>query len=388
MEIEKMTIEELRAYAKQLENESKTADAKRLAEINADLDKIEARKKELEDAAATEKRAAAAVAGGAGTSMGTPSPAATKSVEEVRNSKAYIEAFAKYVKTGKDEECRALLSANVDEPPEGASGPVPVPTFVENRVRAAWENDRIFSRVRKTFVRGNLEIGFEVSSTDAAVHKEGADAPAEEEIVMGIVKMTPDNIKKWIKVSDVVLDMGAEEMLAYLYDELTYKIIKKAADIVCAVIDAAPQTSTQAAVGVPAIANDADSTAVINAKGLLGDEAEEIVAIMNPATEAAIKAAAIANNYAVDPFDGATVLPKKALPSYAEAEDGDTYMIVGDLRAVQANLPNGEAVKFVFDEYTYAEDDLVKIVGKLLAAIAVTGPEMLVKVVKGEVESE
>ena len=94
MEIEKMTMEELRAYAKQLENESKTADAKRLAEINADLDKIEARRKELESAAETQKRAAAAVAGGAGTPMGAPTPTATKTVEEVRSSNAYIEAFA------------------------------------------------------------------------------------------------------------------------------------------------------------------------------------------------------------------------------------------------------------------------------------------------------
>ena len=33
-------------------------------------------------------------------------------------------------------------------------------------------------------------------------------------------------------------------------------------------------------------------------------------------------------------------------------------------------------MRFIFDEYSLAEDDLVKIVGKLLAAIAVVGPKM------------
>jgi len=109
---------------------------------------------------------------------------------------------------------------------------------------------------------------------------------------------------------------------------------------------------------------------------------------MNRATAAAIKAGALAGNYPVDPFDGATVLYTEALDAYVDAEDGDTYMIVGDLAGVQANLPEGDAINFKFDDLSLAEKDLVKIVGRLYAAIEVVGPKMLVKVVKGEVESE
>ena len=43
---------------------------------------------------------------------------------EVRNSREYIDAFANYIKTGSDAECRALLSDGA------ATGTVPIPEFV------------------------------------------------------------------------------------------------------------------------------------------------------------------------------------------------------------------------------------------------------------------
>lgn len=110
---------------------------------------------------------------------------------EIRNTKEYIEAYAKYIKTGKDAECRALLTENV-------SGTVPVPEIVESRVRTAWERDGITSRVRKSYLKGNLKVGFEISGTDASIHTEGQNAPSEETLVLGIVELVPTSIKKWI----------------------------------------------------------------------------------------------------------------------------------------------------------------------------------------------
>ena len=50
--------------------------------------------------------------------------------------------------------------------------------------------------------------------------------------------------------------------------------------------------------------------------------------------------------------------------------------IVGDLSGIQANLPEGDAVTFKFDDLSLAEKDMVKIVGRLYAAIALVGPKM------------
>ena len=370
-EIMNLGFEELETRAAAIAAETAEADADQLEALNAELDAIEERKKALKIEVEERKKAAEAVAAGAGKEVRKGKEVETMTNKEIRNTPQYIEAFAKYIKTGKDAECRALLTENADD------GVVPVPELVESRVRQAWENDKIFSRVSKTFVRGNLKVGFEISASDASVHAEGADAPAEEELVLGIVNMVPEYIKKWIAPSDKVLAMGAEEFLAYIYDELTYKIIKKAADLVVAAITSAPASSTSSAVGVAQIESEVDAAAIIDAIAELGDEAQNNVFIASGSTIAAVKKAALTANYAFDPFQGLEVI----------AKDGVTGAIVGDLAGVQANLPEGDSVRFIFDEYTLAESDLVKIVGKLLAAIAVVGPKMFAYIT-GSAESE
>lgn len=362
MDINTMNLEQLREYRGTLAEELRgNVTAERINEINGLLDAIEERESQLNALNETRARAAAAVANGEGTPVGAPTPAhETRSNKEIRNSQEYIEAFADYIRTGEDAECRALLTENV------TGGVVPVPELVENRVRQAWENDEIFSRVSRTFVRGNLKVGFEISATDAVVHTEGANAPAEEVLTLGIVTMVPQNIKKWITVSDEVLALGAEEFLTYIYDELTYKIIQKAADLVVTAITSAPAASTATAVGVAQISGAVSASTIIDAMAALGDSARDLVFIGSGATIAAIRKAALSASFAYDPFQGMTVIKK----------DGVTGAIVGDLSGVQANLPEGDAVTFKFDDLSLAEKDMVKIVGRLYAAIALVGPKM------------
>ena len=95
---------------------------------------------------------------------------------ETRNTKEYIDAYAEYIKTGKDEEVRALLTENV-------SGSIAVPDFVLDEVKTAWDNNELLSLVRRMNVRGNLKVNFEISGSAAVVHTEGAYAVDEEELV-------------------------------------------------------------------------------------------------------------------------------------------------------------------------------------------------------------
>ena len=142
---------------------------------------------------------------------------------EIRNTKAYIDAYANYIKNNDDTECRALLTENV-------SGTVPVPSFVYDIVKTAWERDEITRRVRKAYLKGNLKVGFEISADGATIHTEGQGGVAEESLVLGVVSLIPQSIKKWISISDEVYDMRGEEFLRYIYDEVTYQIAKKAAN--------------------------------------------------------------------------------------------------------------------------------------------------------------
>lgn len=376
-EILKLSASEIEARKAELAKEAESATVERLAEIGVELDAIEERSKAL----SIKARAAKAVAGGAGQMIGSPAPKAEKrTLKEVRDSQEYIEAFAKYVRTNKDMECRALLTENVADLGDN-SGPVPVPTFIEERIRQAWERDEIWSRIRKTFVPGNLKVGFEISATDAVWHDEGADSPLEEKIILGVVTMVPKTIKKWVTVSDEVLALSPYDMLAYLYDEITYKIIKYASEQAMAAVGDAPAASTSEAVGVPTytIAGDAVTAAdIINAKALLKGDVNDVVVICSRETEAALKVAALTANYPYDPFDGSDVLHLNV-----SAMSG-MEMVIGDLSAILANLPEGDAVRFKFDDLSLAEEDLVKIVGRMMAAIKVVEPGALVKVVVGE----
>lgn len=359
-EIMALGMEELEERAAAIAKETAEADKDQLEALSAELDAIEERKAALRNEIEERAKAVKAVAEGAGTEIEIRKERDKMPTKEIRNSREYIEAFAKYVKTGKDAECRALLTENV------TGGKVPVPEFVENRVRQAWENDEIFSRVAKTYVKGNLKVGFEISATDAAVHVEGTNAPAEETLVLGIVTMVPQNIKKWITVSDEVLSLGAEDFLAYIYDELAYKIIQKAADLVVAAIENAPAEATATQVGVAQITGEVTASTIIDAVAALGDNARNIAFIASGSTIANVRKAALSASYAYDPFAGLTVIKK----------DGVTGAIVGDLSGVQANLPDGDAVTFKFDDLSLSEKDMVKIVGKLYAAIALVGPGM------------
>lgn len=373
-EINVLGLEELEQRRAAIAVETDSADAEVIETLNAELEMIEERTKILNAEIEQRKAAAEEVIKGAGKQIETRKESEKMTNKEIRNSKEYIDAFAKYIKTGKDLECRALLTENVE-------GTVPVPEFVQSRVEANWERDEVWRRIRKTYVRGNLKVGFEISATDAVVHLEGTEAPAEETLTLGIVQLVPATIKKWISFSTEVMALGSEEFLAFIYDELTYKIIRKAADIVIDRIVGAPDTSTGGLVGVPMVQLEegasVDAAGIINAMALLGDEARDLVFIADPSVIAAIKIAALSAGYAYDPFQGMTVIPR----AITETNEGETVAwtgaIIGDLSGVQANLPEGDAVRFVFDEYSLAEQDLVKVVGRLYAAIEIVQPGML-----------
>ena len=160
--------------------------------------------------------------------------------EEVRASKEYMDAFARYLISENDNECRSLLTTQV-------SGSVPVPVIVDDIIRTAWEKDDILSRVKKTNIKGNLKVAFELSATGAWVHTEGTTAPTEESLALGIVEMIPRNIKKWIRVSDEAIAMGGETLVRYIYDELTHQIVKKLADLIVNDIKSASSASSSAA---------------------------------------------------------------------------------------------------------------------------------------------
>lgn len=360
LETPEADLEALNEEARQLVTEK--------AQLDAQLD-------ELRKAAEQAEEERKAVADGEGETKEIMEEEKKMTDLEIRNSAEYCEAYKHYIITGDDKECRSLLTTN-------ASGDVPVPVMVENTVKHAWESNAFLSKVRKTAFRGNLKVPFEKSNTDAYVHTEGTTGLTEEDLQLGIVTLTPANIKKWIKISDEAVAMGGEAFVQYVYDELAQKIMEKLVSELVAKANAAPTSPSDTAIVIPKATEAPGVMTVQDAAAQLSEEATDICIALNPLTIQAFNAAFAAGNFAINPFDGVTVIKCSALPAYSSADTNAMYAIVGDLKAFQVNYPEGEGIVTKWDDLTYAEDDMVKIVARQYAGYGVTAPGRLVRLCK------
>lgn len=293
---------------------------------------------------------------------------------EVRSSKEYKDAYGELIKKNYDldklnEEMRALLTTNA-----AADGMIAVPAGVDDKIRTAWENDEIMSRITRTFFKGNLKVGHEAAAGPAVVHSEGGDAVDPEDLTIAYVELVPAMLKKVVEVSDEVLAINST-LVDYLYDEIEYQIVKLAASTAVGKIVASSMTQTSTLDGASATTAD-----IVKAVGKLSGEAVNPVVITTRATAADIKAAALSAHYGYDPFDGLPVL-------YTDSTSlNGAAFLIADLSAVQANFPEGDGAKFKFDELTKADADIVRIIGRLYAGIDVVAPGRTVKAVAEESE--
>ena len=382
-EIMVLDAEQIDARSAELASEIEVAETNEAMDaIQAEMEAIEERKAVIKLEVEQRKADMAAVIQGHGDVVEEVKDERKVNTMEMRNTPEYINAYAEYIKSGNDMECRKLTSEN-DTTPNG-TGTVAVPEFVYDIVKTAWEREGIMSLVRKSYLRGNLKVQFEISGGEASIHAEGDSAVSEEALVLGIVELVPQSIKKWISISDEVYDLRGEEFLRYIYDELTYRIAKKAADTLIGKIEACGTVSTTTCPGVPKLqaASPALGT-VAAAMALLSDEAANPVVIMNKATWGAFKAVEYAGSFPVDPFEGLPVIFNNKIKSSAAATTGETYAIVGDLgHGALANFPNGDGIDFKFDELSKKKEDLIEVLGREYVALGVVAPDAFVKITK------
>jgi HK97 family phage major capsid protein len=385
-EIEKMNIEEVETRASEIKAEAEEATEERLSEIKAEAEALEARKAELKKMAEEAQEVRNAVAE---ESVHVEKIQEIKTEErkmtnkEICQSAEYRAAFKNYILTGKDEECRALLTENVN-------GDVPVPEMVYDVVKNAWEKEGIVALVKKTYIKGNLKVAFEISADGAFVHTEGAavnTSTQAENLVLGTVNIVAANIKKFIYISDEVIEGTPEAFLQYVYDEITYQIAKKLADLIISKIAACGTVSTNTPsvnVAVPKITEASIAlNTIANALAQLSDQASNPVILMNKATFASFKSVQAAGSYGYDPFEGLKVYFNNSITAFSAATTGVAYCYVGDLgEAVIANFPDGEGIKLKYDDLSLAEQDLVKIIGRQYVGVEVVGPQAICKIVK------
>ena len=377
MKFDEMTVEELETRQAEIAGmETDGVDTAEIEQRANDLEAIknelEARRKAAEEAEETRRKIAE---GEIGDTKEKHQEEKTMTDLEIRGSAQYADAFKKYIITGDDKECRSLLTTNV-------SGDVPVPVQVEDIVKHAWESNTFLTKVRKTAFRGNLKVPFEKSADDAYLHTEGTTGLTEEDLQLGIVTLTPANIKKWIKISDEAVAMGGEAFVQYVYEELAQRIMEKLVSELVGKVNAAGTTHSDTVIGIPKVTEAPGVTVAQGAADQLCEEATDLCIVLNPLSISAFRDAAAGAYYAMDPFAGLTLIKCSALPAYSSANENAMYGIVGDLKALQVNYPEGEGIVTKWDDLTYAEDDMVKVVARQYAGYGVTAPGRLVRLCK------
>lgn len=350
--------------AAKIAEETRDASEEILAELSAELDMIEERKNAIK-AEAEEKRAAIdAVLEGEGEVIEEKQEERKMSdVKEIRSSKEYLDAWVEYQKGRANEEQRALLTENAAE-----NGSIAVPTYVEDRINTAWESNEIVRRAKKSYFNGVLKVGYEESAEGAIQHQEGGEAITEEALSIGFTDLYPQTFKKMVKYSTEVLDMKGEAFVDYIVDEIEYQLAKTVGDsaISVASVGDAPLKQNYTAAGAALTTAD-----IIGAEGMLAGDANPVL-ITTRANAAALKAAVLSAGYGFDPFDGMEVVYVDAA---ALTVGSVNYLgVVVDLSAWQINFPNGDQPTFVFDEYTEAPSDIVRVIGRVMAGIGVVAP--------------
>lgn len=379
-----MTKEEIKALTEE-QVEARAAELAEAAKADgADLEAIEAETLALEERRAQlieqRKADAAAVAAGAGEVIEKrEEKKRMKTIEEIRASREYEEAYANYIKTGKDREVRTLLT---DATGEGGQNRVPIPTYLESKIETSWTESRLWSAIRrKVSVKGIMRVRIEEYADPAVVHTENTERPAQEKITFSTAVITPKNVKKWIEITDEVLGLSGREFLDYIYDEIEYKIVHGAESEVWTTIWESCVNS--GAINDYMAPTELKPSVIFEALGRLADAARNPVALMSKATFYSFMALTDLQGRPIY-----NVVTENGKPSYyingvevifvdaaTTADDANyKHIIVGDLDGVLVNLPNGDAVDVVYDPYTKAPDDVVVITGKLMVGAAAVRP--------------
>jgi HK97 family phage major capsid protein len=345
MEIKDMQMADIEARSAELETEAR-AEGADIEKIAAEVTALEERKAQIVAEAEERKAVLEEVE-----KTAVEIPQERKENMEKENRTEMIEALAEYIKGRATSEQRAMLLTT------NASGTVKVSDIVDDYIWTDWNRSNILSRIRKVYVKGNYSVGYEASASGAVKHTEGAAAPTEETLTLAYVDFIAEYYKKWIRVSDTVLALKGQAFMDYLLDEFGHQLAVALENAVVAEIASSDLSAK--------VTGAIDNTAAMKGFAALSDEATNPVVIISKANYAAIMNARATTGAKIeDPFNGMEVLFNNTV----------TGMLVGDLDGVVANFPEGEDFKFIVDETSLAEQDLVKIVGKVLASIHLVRP--------------
>lgn len=382
------TVEERKAEFEQADEDKKNElyeDVKRaneeLVSLNEEIAQLQEKRSRLEE---IEKRFSIA------DNFKTDAVAERKSQNDPFDTTEYRNAWAVAMVRGDKTQLRTLTTATEN---------APIPTDLDREIQTVWnEYDNIAQYVSIENVKAIIVKTLEVSATGADWHDEGTNMPNEEQIVFGSVTINPRMLKKWISWTDELEIMTDGELYAYIRKEVPYRIMEKLN------YEIVNGSLTQAGKGIAGIIGNANVVNVVaplsfNAPNLAMAQLKRhrnVKIVMHPTTwyahvlgltdlqQRPIYTVMQDNDGKPRNFyAGFPVILNEAVPAYVQGAT-TPYMIIGDLKAFDLNLPFGLNVSLQTDRYTMSREDKSYIVGKLFAGGNVIKPNVLATVAEAE----
>lgn len=382
------TVEERKAEFEQADEDKKNElyeDVKRaneeLVSLNEEIAQLQEKRSRLEE---IEKRFSIA------DNFKTDAVAERKSQNDPFDTTEYRNAWAVAMVRGDKTQLRTLTTATEN---------APIPTDLDREIQTVWnEYDNIAQYVSIENVKAIIVKTLEVSATGADWHDEGTAMPNEEQIVFGSVTINPRMLKKWISWTDELEIMTDGELYAYIRKEVPYRIMEK---LNYEIVNGSLTNDGKGIAGIIGNANVVNVVAPLsfNAPNLAMAQLKRhrnVKIVMHPTTwyahvlgltdlqQRPIYTVMQDNDGKPRNFyAGFPVILNEAVPAYVQGAT-TPYMIIGDLKAFDLNLPFGLNVSLQTDRYTMSREDKSYIVGKLFAGGNVIKPNVLATVAEAE----
>lgn len=294
-----------------------------------------------------------------------------------KEDKKMSELFNKYTVGEMNEREYRSAADTCTELVTSASSIFPVPSEIAEKIEKAWESNELLKGAKKSYFKGTLKVPFEAHSEDAAFHQENGDSVPQEELVLGVAKLEPMMVKKWVGVTDEACDIGGDFLTNYLYDEILYRINSAICGDIIGQIAADAADGGNFATEVEMAGATPTTADLIALEGAVKGEMIDPVYVMNRATYAAIKAAAIAGNYGYDPFNGFPVV----IDEHMSGDNGVVQFL--DRAGIRVNYANGtDTIQFKVDDLSKMEYDITRFLGRLYVGdgyVRPTGAAVLVE---------
>ena len=311
-------------------------------------------------------------------------------VKEERDSAENLKAFRHAIMTVRED--RAGLKST--------DAGIPVPTAWFKGVEKAWEKLDIITEATYTEFAGILYQSYEISSTGAVVHTEGSQAPNEEALTLGSIKVLPKMVKKWISLTDELLAMTDEDFIKYVAEEISYMVFKKAQSEMLFGTGYGTNND-EGLVGIVSSSLTISQTetlgfnSVNSALGQLVNAGDNPVVMMNRQTffndfmgltdQNGRPIYQILSDNEGKPryfLNGIRVKFDEGFDTYGSADAGDVWAIVGNLSKYKINAPKGKDPSILYDPYTKSDEDKERLIGKWFVGGQVISPKAFVKLVK------